>query len=80
MAPFMPANRLRPWLGLPRMRLHDLRPGTETLPPAQHLPARVDPEILGHSPVSMTPNTCSHTIPDPLGGPAQEIMTVFALG
>ena len=60
------------------MHLQDLKHGTAILTLAQHFPASVDIEILGHSQTSMTPNTCSHVVPEPRGGAAQAIDTAFA--
>ncbi len=48
---------------LPDMRFHDLRHSCASLLLAQHVPARVVMEILGHSTISLTMNTYSHVIP-----------------
>ncbi len=49
--------------GLPNMRFHDLRHSCASLLLAQHVPARVVMEILGHSTINLTMNTYSHVIP-----------------
>jgi integrase len=50
--------------GLPPVRLHDLRHTAASLLLAQHVPARVVMEILGHSQISLTMNTYSHVAPE----------------
>jgi integrase len=49
--------------GLPDIRFHDLRHSCASLLLAQHVPARVVMEILGHSNISLTMNTYSHVLP-----------------
>ena len=49
-------------IGLPRMRFHDLRHSSATLLLAQHIPARVVMERLGHSTINLTLDTYSHVI------------------
>ena len=49
---------------LDQRRLHDLRHSCATLLLAQHVPARVVMEILGHSQISTTMNTYTHVIPE----------------
>jgi integrase len=51
-------------LGLPRIRLHDLRHTAATLLLRNRIPAKVVQEMLGHSTVSMTLDTYSHVLPD----------------
>jgi integrase len=48
---------------LPNIRVHDLRHSCATLLLAQGVSPRVVMETLGHSQVSLTPNTCSHVLP-----------------
>ncbi|HEY5353383.1 MAG TPA: site-specific integrase [Streptosporangiaceae bacterium] len=50
--------------GLPPVRLHDLRHTAASLLIAQGVPARVVMEILGHSQIALTMNTCSHVAPE----------------
>ena len=50
--------------GLPPVRLHDLRHTAASLLLAQHVPARVVMEILGHSQIALTMNTYSHVAPE----------------
>ena len=49
-------------VGLPRLRLHDLRHSSASLLLSQHIPARVVMERLGHSTIALTMNTYSHVI------------------
>jgi len=49
-------------IGLPRMRFHDLRHSSASLLLAQHIPARVVMERLGHSTINLTLDTYSHVI------------------
>jgi integrase len=46
------------------VRLHDLRHTAASLLLAQHVPARVVMEILGHSQIGLTMNTYSHVAPE----------------
>ena len=48
---------------LPDIRFHDLRHSCASLLLAQHVPARMVMEILGHSSISLTLNTYSHVLP-----------------
>ncbi len=48
--------------GLPRMRFHDLRHSSAPLLLAQHIPALVVMERLGHSTITLTLDTYSHMI------------------
>jgi integrase len=50
--------------GLPSVRLHYLRHTAASLLLAQHVPARVVMEILGHSQIALTMNTYSHVAPE----------------
>jgi len=49
--------------GLPRQRFHDLRHGCATLLLAQGVSPRVVMDVLGHSAITLTPNTYSHVVP-----------------
>lgn len=49
--------------GLPRMRFHDLRHATASLLIADHVPARVVMEMLGHSSITTTMNIYAHVMP-----------------
>ena len=67
--PLEPRNVTRQFKGLltaaalPNIRLHDLRHSCATLLLAQGVNPRVVMETLGHSQVSLTPNTYSHVLP-----------------
>ena len=49
--------------GLPRIRFHDLRHATASLLIADHVPARVVMEMLGHSSITTTMNIYAHVMP-----------------
>ena len=51
-------------LGLPRIRLHDLRHTYATLALRAGVPAKIVSERLGHSTISITLDTYSHVLPD----------------
>jgi integrase len=51
-------------LGLPRIRLHDLRHTLATLLFVNRIPAKVVQEMLGHSDISMTLDVYSHVLPE----------------
>jgi integrase len=51
-------------LGLPRIRLHDLRHTVATLLFKNRIPAKVVQEMLGHSNISVTLDIYSHVLPD----------------
>jgi integrase len=51
-------------LGLPRIRLHDVRHTLATLLFANRIPAKVVQEMLGHSDVGMTLDVYSHVLPE----------------
>jgi integrase len=48
---------------LPKMRFHDLRHSCASLLFAEHIPARVVMETLGHSRISVTMDTYTHAMP-----------------
>jgi integrase len=50
--------------GVPPVRLHDLRRTAASLLLAQGVHARVVMEVLGHSQIALTMNTCSHVAPE----------------
>jgi integrase len=50
--------------GLPDIRLHDLRHSAASLLMALNIHPRVVMELLGHSQISLTMNTYSHTVPE----------------
>jgi integrase len=50
--------------GLSRLRFHDLRHSAATLLLAQGVHPKVVQELLGHSSISLTLDTYSHTVPD----------------
>jgi integrase len=50
--------------GLPDIRLHDLRHSAASLLLALNVHPRVVMELLGHSQISLTMNTYSHTVPE----------------
>jgi integrase len=56
-------QRLLAEAGLPRMRFHDLRHATASLLIADHVPARVVMEMLGHSSITTTMNIYAHVMP-----------------
>ena len=51
-------------LGLPRIRLHDLRHTLATLLFVNRIPTKVVQEMLGHSDVGMTLDVYSHVLPE----------------
>jgi integrase len=51
-------------LGLPRIRLHDLRHTLASLLLRNQIPAKVAQEMLGHTTISMTLDIYSHVLPD----------------
>lgn len=51
-------------LGLPRIRLHDLRHTAATLLLLQGIHPKIVAEMLGHSTASMTLDISSHVLPD----------------
>jgi integrase len=51
-------------LGLPRIRLHDLRHTAATLLLGQKIPTKVVSEMLGHSATSVTSDIYMHVTPD----------------
>jgi len=53
-----------------KIRLHDLRHTAASLLLAQHVPARVVMEMLGHSQISVTMNIYSHVMPTQLAAAA----------
>lgn len=69
---------IRKTLGLPRLRVHDLRHSCATLLMAQGVPARVVSDILGHSQVSVTLNTYSHVLPAMLNDAAKAMDRALA--
>ena len=50
-------------VGLPQMRLHDLRHSAATLLLSMGVHPKVVQELLGHSHISMTMDTYSHVLP-----------------
>jgi integrase len=50
--------------GLPDIRLHDLRNSAASLLLALNIHPRVVMELLGHSQISLTMDTYSHTVPE----------------
>jgi len=50
-------------IGLPKMRLHDLRHTAATLMMAEGIPPRVVQEMLGHANIRITLDTYSHVMP-----------------
>ena len=55
-------DELRERAGLDRLRPHDLRHGCATFMLAAGVPARTIMEVLGHSEISVTMNTCTHVL------------------
>jgi integrase len=51
-------------LGLPRIRLHDLRHTAASLLLRNRIPAKMVQEMLGHTTISMTLDIYSHVLPD----------------
>ena len=49
--------------GVPTVRIHDLRHTAASILMARSVPARVVQELLGHSTISLTLGTYSHTTP-----------------
>lgn len=56
-------QRMRRKAGLPYRRFYDLRHTCATLLFVQGIHPRVVMEILGHSQISLTMNTCSYVVP-----------------
>jgi len=73
-------KRLLARAGLPPIRLHDLRHTAASLLLAQHVPARVVMEILGHSQIALTMNTYSHVAPEVSREAAERIAGVLWQG
>ncbi len=57
--------------GLPRVRFHDLRHSCASLLLAEGVHPKVVQEMLGHSTISVTMDTYSHTLPS-MGAEAAE--------
>ena len=64
--------------GLPRHRFHDLRHSCASLLLAQHVPARVVMDVLGHSQISLTLDTYSHVMPAALRDAAERMEEALA--
>lgn len=64
--------------GLPRYRFHDLRHSCASLLLAQHVPARVVMDVLGHSQISLTLDTYSHVMPEALKEAAEKMEAVLS--
>ena len=65
-------------LGLPDMRVHDLRHSCASLLLAKNVHPRLVMEMLGHSSYTLTMNTYSHVIPALRREVADQMETVFA--
>lgn len=65
-------------VGLPRMRLHDLRHSCATLLLSRGVHPRVVMELLGHSTIAMTMNVYSHVVPQIARDAAHAMESVFA--
>jgi integrase len=63
--------------GVRRIRFHDLRHTCASLLLAQHVPARIVMEILGHSQLAMTTDLYSHVMPTALREAADAMDRVF---
>ncbi len=66
-------------LGLPLIRLHDLRHGWATMALAAGVHPKVVQERLGHASISITLDTCSHVSPA-LHGEAAETVAALVFG
>jgi site-specific recombinase XerD len=66
--------------GLPNMRVYDLRHTCASLLLAQGVHTRVVMEILGHSQIAMTMNTCSHVTAQLQRDAADQFDALFARG
>lgn len=68
--PLEPRNVNRRWdelrkrAGVDWLRLHDLRHGCATFMLAAGVSARAIMEVLGHSEIGITMNTCTHVLPE----------------
>jgi len=65
---------------LPRQRFPDLRHACASLLLAQEIHPRVAMEILGHSQISLTMNSCTHVIPKLQRESANRMVTLLAGG
>ena len=50
-------------LGLPEIRSHDLRHSYTSIPASQNVHPKTVQEVLGHSTITLTLDTCSHILP-----------------
>ncbi|MFN7992461.1 MAG: tyrosine-type recombinase/integrase [Bryobacteraceae bacterium] len=63
---------------LPRIRIHDLRHPAATLLLAQGVHPRVVMELLGHSQIAVTMNTCTHVLPSLRKDAAEKMNALLA--
>jgi integrase len=64
-------------LGLPKIRLHDLRHTHATLGLAAHVPAKVMSDRLGHATVAFTQDVYMHAIPQLEGDAADQVAALI---
>jgi integrase len=67
-------------LGLPRIRLHDLRHTVASLLFKNRIPAKVVQEMLGHSTISMTLDIYSHVLPEMQAEAAESLDELLGQG
>jgi integrase len=67
-------------LGLPYIRVHDLRHTAATLLLLQGVPVKVVSEMLGHASVTITMNLYMHVLPSMQRAAAEAMEALFARG
>ena len=67
----------RPGADLPHMRFHDLRHTSANLLLAEGVHPTVAQEMMGHSSISVTMDTCSHVMPTRQRQSAESLDRVF---
>lgn len=70
-------DRLLTQAGLPHMRFHDLRHSAATILLVAGIHPKVVQERLGHSKISMTPDTYSHVLPSMQREAAKKMDSLF---
>jgi integrase len=65
-------------IGLPAIRLHDLRHSAATLLLAQGVHSRIVQDLLGHSTISLTLDVYSHVLPNLQKEAADKMDAIFS--